>query len=315
MSVAYLLLVAALWQTPSETVPLSPSEAYKSAMAPFVAAKAQPNDLTDADQFALGIGKAQATRDCLAISAHASPFAGNGKELLALGELCLFGDQYEPARATLVQYLAFPDPPERKLVLVLLIRALLGLNEPDGARLQVSSLLRDYPYDAQIHFAIDQVIDAMEAAKSPNPFQPVQVLQLCQQQNAVTLPLLSSGKALEGKEISASASTLFIDAVRCAGLARSLSGPGSKERPSANPPSANPMEMQLAQELHQVSQQVDTLQQLSAIVRQPDWAGKADLAPMQAALARQLMVGVRAPLSALHAHVLGTLRSCRRPLR
>jgi hypothetical protein len=300
--VAYLLLLAALWQAPPQPTPLSPSEAYKSSMAPFVAAKAQPNDLTDADQFALGIGKAQATRDCLAISANTSPFAGNGKELLALGELCLFGDQYEPARATLVQYLALPDPPERKLALVLLIRALLGLKEPDGAEAQISSLLRDYPYDAQIHFAIDQVIDAMEAANSPNPFQSVQVLQLCQQQNAVTLPLLTGGKALVGKEISASASTLFLDAVRCAGLARSLGRAGFT---SANPPAANPMEIRLAEELRRVSQQVDTLQQLSAIARQPDWAGTADLAPMQAALARQLMVRQHAPLSALHAHVLG----------
>ena len=48
--------------------PLSPSEAYKAAMAPFNAARAQPGDLTDADKLALGIGMADASRNCRALS-------------------------------------------------------------------------------------------------------------------------------------------------------------------------------------------------------------------------------------------------------
>lgn len=315
VSVTRLLLltaiVTAIWQNPSEPpagpaqtkpVPLSPSEAYKSTLAPFVAAKAQPNDLTDADKFALGIGKTQAAHDCLSISSDTSAFATNGKELIALGQLCLFGDRYEPARAALVSYLALPEPPERKLALVLLVRALLGLNEPDGAELQVDSLLHDYPYDAQIHYAIDQVLDATEAADhSKNPFQDLRVLQLCQKQNTATLPLLSSGKGLEGAEISASASTLFIDAVRCAGLARSAGAAQKK-----NEWSTNPMGMHMADERRALVQADDTLQQLAVIAQQPDWAGKADLLPMQAALDRERMVGAKVPLNALHAHVLGS---------
>jgi hypothetical protein len=311
VSVIRLLLltaiVTAMWQNPSEPpagpaptkpVPLSPSEAYKSAVAPFVAAKAQPDDLTDADKFALGIGKTQAAHDCLSISSDTSPFATNGKELVSLGQLCLFGDQYEPARAALVSYLALPDPSQRKLVLVLLVRALLGLNETDGAELQVDSLLHDYPYDAQIHYAIDQVLDATEAADhSKNPFQDLRVLQLCQKQNAATLPLLTSGKSLEGTDISASAGTLFIDAVRCAGLARSAAVAQKKNDSSTDP---------MANERRALAQAGDTLPQLTAIAQQPDWAGKADLPPMQAALERQRMVGAKVPVNALHAHVLGS---------
>jgi hypothetical protein len=141
---------------------LSPSEAYKAALAPFNAAKAQPDDLTEADRFALEDGMALASRDCLAISANPSTFATNETELLALSQLCIFGQQYEPARSTLVTYLGLPNPAERKLALVLLVRAFLGLNQPDSAEPQVRSLLRDYPYDAQTHFAIDQVLDALE---------------------------------------------------------------------------------------------------------------------------------------------------------
>ena len=252
--------------------PLSPSEAYKSAMAPFNAAKAQPGDLTDADKLALGIGMARATRDCLALSAENSTLATDPKELLALAELCIFGQQYEPARATLVKYLALPEPPERKLALVLLIRALLGLNAPDSAEPQVRSLLRDYAYDAQIHFAIDQVIDGLEARSA---WANQLALQLCATQDAVTLPLLARGEALEGKEISASPSELFADGVRCAALAKEL---GKVSTP-------------------------DTLPQLGKIAQQPDWEGTADLAPMRAALSRQMSVGARAPLAELHGYV------------
>jgi hypothetical protein len=247
---------------------LSPSEAYKAAMAPLNAARAQPGDLTDADKFALGIGMADALRNCLALSADSSAFATDPKELLALSELCIFGQQYEPAHVTLEKYLALPEPPERKLALVLLIRASLGLNQPKSAEADARSLLRDYPYDAQIHFAVDQVIDGLEGE---SPWFNQLALQLCDTQNANTLPLLVSGKGLEGKDINASPSVLFADAVRCAGLTASH----------------------------------DTLQELTTIAQQPDWTSTADLAPMQAALARQASVGARVPLSGLHGHFLG----------
>jgi hypothetical protein len=259
------------------STPLSPSEAYKAALAPFNAAKAQPDDLTDADKFALGIGVAQAARGCLALSAHPSPFEADAKELLALGELCIFGQKFEPARDTLVKYLALPQPPERKLALVLFVRALIGLGDPDQADLEVSTLLNDYPYDAQTHFVIDQVIDALESAESAkNPLPISQLLPLCDTQKALTFPLLTGGKGLEGKDLTASPSVLFADAIRCVGLG-AAAGQASAQ---------------------------DTLHQLAVIAQQPGWAGTAELAPMQAALARQRMVGERVPLTSLHGHVL-----------
>ena len=108
------------------SVPLSPSEAYKAAMAPFNAAKAEPDDLTDADKLALEIGIAHASRDCATLFTSSASFATDAKELLSLSELCIFGQRYQPARTTLVRYLALPQPPERKLALVLLVRAPTG---------------------------------------------------------------------------------------------------------------------------------------------------------------------------------------------
>jgi hypothetical protein len=250
--------------------PLPPSESYKEALAPFMETRNQSDDLTDADKFALSIGIAQASRDCLALSSNVSLYAGNDKELFALGQLCIFGQQFEPARAALVDYLALPRPTQREQALLLLVRAYLGLKEPAGAEPQVRSLLRDYPYDGLIHAAIDQIIDNTEGANENE-----MALSLCATQNAATLPLLTSGKDLEGKEGSASSAILFADAVRCAALAYSSNKPNN-------------------------------LADLAAIARQPGWAGTADLARMQAALDRQQMVGKGAPLSTVHGYLAGT---------
>jgi hypothetical protein len=249
--------------------PLSPSEAYKAALAPLQASRTQPDDLTDADRFALQIGIARASSDCRALSSNAPSLDADEKELIALGELCLFGQEYGPARAALTKYLALPQPPERKRAMVLLVQALLGLNDPGSAELVVRSLLHDFPYDAEIHFAVDQVIDASEGlSEGLNKM----ALNLCATQNAVTLPLLTNGKALEGKVANASASVLFNDAVRCVSLAKGRDEPSGQE----------------------------AMHQLAAIAQMQSWQGTADYSPMQASLQRQQMVGTQAPLSTLH---------------
>jgi hypothetical protein len=249
--------------------PLSPSEAYKAALAPLQASRTQPDDLTDADRFALQIGIARASRDCRALSSNAPSLDADEKELIALGDLCLFGQEYGPARGALTKYLALPQPPERKRAMVLLVQALLGLNDPGSAELVVRSLLHDFPYDAEIHFAIDQVIDASEGlSEGLNKM----ALNLCATQNDVTLPLLTNGKALEGKVANASASVLFRDVVRCVSLAKGRDEQSGQE----------------------------AMHQLAAIAQMQSWQGTADYSPMQASLQRQQMVGTQVPLSTLH---------------
>jgi hypothetical protein len=242
-------------------------------MAPFAATRSQPDDLTDADKVALGIGIARAAHDCTALSNNTARLSEDATELFALGQLCIFGQQFEPARVALVHYLAVPQPLQREQALILLVRAFLGLNAPDSAEPQIQSLLHDYPYDASIHLAIDAVIDNAEASDYSSVSNNI-ALQLCQTQTAAALPILARGKALEGKDSSVSASALFSDALRCATLARA-------------------------------SGQPDNLGQLAAVPQQPNWAGTADLAVMQMALRRQQMVGERVPLSILHGQLLG----------
>lgn len=258
----FLVPLSGQFPTQQEDKPLPPTESLKSALAPYTATRNQPNDLTDADKVALGIGMAQAAHDCRALSVNLPAIAGNAEELLAFGQLCIFGQEFELGRAGLVDYLALPKPPDREKALLLLVRALLGLKEPGNAEPQVRSLLRDFPYDAPIHFAIDQVIDGLEAN---DPDFDQEALGLCDTQNAITLPLLANGKGLNSKDGDASPATLFEDAVRCAALAKASGKP-------------------------------DGLEQLATIAQEPGWAGTADLAPMRAALQRQQMVGTRVPL-------------------
>jgi hypothetical protein len=264
-----LLLVFLCGLSHAQESALSPSEAYKAAFAPFQAARMQPDDLTDADRFALQIGIARASTDCRALSSKVSSWDADAKELIALGNLCLFGQEYGPARTALEKYLALPQPPEKKRAMTLLVEALIGLNDPGSAELVVRSLLHDFPYDAGIHFAIDQVIDASEGlSEGMNRM----ALNLCTTQNAVTLPLLASGKSLEGKDENASAAVLFNDAVRCVSLAKGRDEPA----------------------------RLEWMSPLAAIVQMESWQHTADYSAMTASLQRQQMVGAQVPLSSLH---------------
>ena len=242
-------------------------------MDPFIQARAQNNDLTDADRLALTLGMARASRDCVALSAAPEQLIDHSDQRLALGRLCLFGQQFEPARAALVGYLALPGPPEREATLILLARAFLGLSETESAYAQVLSLLRDYPYDAGIHQAADLSIGANEGWNTDAKDEGNrEALDLCEKQREATFPLLVQGKALG----DVAASALYADALRCVALARSV-GDGTAD---------------------------ETLNQLAAIAEQPVLQHTAELALMQQALARATMLGKPAPFDALHARQL-----------
>lgn len=66
----FVRMVAVPAQAQDDPKSLSPSEAYKAAMSPLNAARAQQNDLTEADKYALGVGIGMASRDCLALAGY-----------------------------------------------------------------------------------------------------------------------------------------------------------------------------------------------------------------------------------------------------
>lgn len=263
---------AASSQSANEPAALPPSAAYAAALAPFNATRAQPDDLTEADSLALSLGIVRASKACLAFASKTAGYAAQPEELLAMARLCIFGSQFEPARVALVQYLALPSPPERELAYLLLVRAWLGLKAPGSAEPEVRTLLSDYPYDAQIHFSMDSIIEAEEGLPGLNS----NAQELCSKQTAATLPLLEAGKTLPGKDTGATADRLYADALNCQALSRMTGGVAD----------------------------VKTMERLTAVVQDPTWQTSAELAPMQAALARAQMLGNATPLTVLHGEMI-----------
>ncbi len=134
---------------------LSPTEAYRYAMQPFQDARSAPNDMTEADQWALGLGISRAQQQCEAIA----PNKPQGEDLLAFGKLCVFGRDLGPAEDALIDYLGLPQKADEKTARLLLTRVFVQTNSITAAESQIDSLTSTFPYDADLHWAIDQVID------------------------------------------------------------------------------------------------------------------------------------------------------------
>lgn len=139
---------------------MGPGEAYLYAMTPFNNARSAPNDLTEADEWALSIGIARAKDQCEQLRKQKL----EGEDLLGFGKLCILGQDFDPARGSLVDYLAIPTAKSPEVGRLLLARAFVGLRWIPSAESQVESLVSLYPYDASIHLAFDMVIDASEAS-------------------------------------------------------------------------------------------------------------------------------------------------------
>src|SRR5581483_7068783 len=132
--------------TPSAPPSMSPSDAYAWAMQPFTNARNASDDLTEADKWALSIGIVRAKEQCARLARQTL----EGEDLLAMGKLCVFGQEFEAARQVLIAYLGSPQMKAPEVGRLLLIRAFLGVHSVVSAESQIESLLSLYPYDASI---------------------------------------------------------------------------------------------------------------------------------------------------------------------
>lgn len=190
---------------------MSPADAYDYAMQPFTNARSSPNDLTEADQWALGIGVARARQSCEALMKEKL----HGEDLLALGKLCIFGQDFEPARRSLVGYLALPQPNSPELCRLLLTRAFLGLHSTASAESQLESLLSLHPYDASTHLGIDMVVDAADASDTVDDL--LVIGRLNEQQLPHILDALAHGGSVPaGNGDTVDSALLVRDALRIA---------------------------------------------------------------------------------------------------
>jgi hypothetical protein len=203
-------------QPPAPSVPaMSPPEAYLYAMQPFSNARSAPDDLTDADKWALSIGIARAKQQCEPLSKQKL----QGEDLLALGKLCVFGQDFQPARTALINYLALPDAKSPELGRLLLIRTFIGLKTIAAAESEIESLLSGSAYDASIHLGIDMVVDAAAASDEVDDLDIIP--RLNDQQLPHTLDALAHGGAVPASNgDSVDAALLVHDALRCADALR-----------------------------------------------------------------------------------------------
>jgi hypothetical protein len=193
---------------------MSPTDAYLYAMEPFNNARSAPDDLTDADKWALGIGIARANQQCEVRSTQTF----DGEDLLAMGKLCIFGRDYQPARQHLIKYIALPQPKAPEIGRLLLARAFIGLGSLSSAESQMESLLSLFPYDASIHIGLDMVIDAASASDATDDLAIIP--RLDEQQLPHIFEALARGGSLTGNGDSVDAAMLVRDALRIADTLR-----------------------------------------------------------------------------------------------
>lgn len=165
----------------------SPAEALADAMAPFLATRQIPDDLTEADQRALALGRRQAADACQTMDA--STFAA--RPALDLARLCLFGRQYEPARRAALQALRLAPVAEQWEAQRLLAEAFLGLNDPENAALRLHDAQPDAHFDPAFYRLMVRALD--DGGLAPDRIMS----WLCHAQLEHALAQLASGKALE----------------------------------------------------------------------------------------------------------------------
>jgi hypothetical protein len=272
---------------------LAPGEAYRYAMQPFLDARSAPNDLTDADQWALGLGAARAHEQCEALA----PTKLEGEDLLAMGRLCVFGQDLGPAENALTAYLQLPKVADEKSARLLLARISVQLDSVTSAESQLETIAGTFPYDADLHWAIDQVIDAAEAQKDDTPKSKTTVEDtsgkaLIPSRGALTvrmlnelqlpfiLKALAAGGTLKTSGSTVDAAVLVRDGLRCADAMRQA----GRQKDAA-----------------------DLMEQLKALTLAPEIMQSASEPAIESAFARYLLAGNPAPVHELHGTLIGKI--------
>lgn len=213
----WIPIADAVAQTGSTSPPpplLTPSEAYAYAMSPYVEARQSPDDLTEADQWALRLSVQRAREQCLSMTLYET----QDEQLLSLGQLCVLGEQFFQAKQALANYLLLRKPMNAEDARILLIRAEMGLKTIHEVAAQAKILEETTAYDSKVHATLKFAVDAVES-KDATADDAVSLVEL-------DLPGLWNALSGPGnlttadKSISFDADQLMVDAINYARVYR-----------------------------------------------------------------------------------------------
>ncbi|HLZ12829.1 MAG TPA: hypothetical protein VKP58_09595 [Candidatus Acidoferrum sp.] len=143
-----------------ESIP-SPSSSYLFATQPLRDVRRSPDDLTEAERWALTVAEKRAAGEC---NRYLESFDKvQGEELFFLGQLCMLGNNPLATRESIRPYLEYSNGQHRKQAIELIAKASVKLGAITSAVQFTEQLLHEFGFDNDADELISYVIDGAEA--------------------------------------------------------------------------------------------------------------------------------------------------------
>lgn len=138
-----------------------PSLSYLFATQPLRDVRRFPDDLTEAERWALVVAEKRAAGECDSYLQDLDKV--QGEELLSLGQLCMLGNNPMATRESIRPYLEHSKSEHRKQAIILIAKANVKLGSVTSAVQFSEQLLDEFGFDNDADELISYVIDGAEA--------------------------------------------------------------------------------------------------------------------------------------------------------
>jgi thiol-disulfide isomerase/thioredoxin len=166
-----------------------PGAIYKEAMHPLDMVRQSLENWSDSELAALSTGIHIAHEACDKMK----PEDYSNDDLYDLAHLCAFGQDWNPATAAALRYLAGRAPEHRAQAFAICVGAYVHLNAIDLALTTTRQMLQTEPYDAEVAYTVRYMKDYLETAGKPG------ALKLAEDEHDRIIDALSKGTPLKAK--------------------------------------------------------------------------------------------------------------------
>src|SRR5580704_6807431 len=133
-----------------------PGAIYKDAMHPLDVVRQSLENWSDSELAALSIGMRMAREACDKMK----PEDYSKDDLYDMAHLCAFGQDWDPATAAALRYLASRAPEHRTQAFAICVGAYVHLGANDLAVTTTRQMLQVQPYDAEVAYAVRYMKDS-----------------------------------------------------------------------------------------------------------------------------------------------------------